>query len=417
MSLNVKCPSCGQAQRLSDEVLGQKVACPSCGAGFRVAAPKPAAGTDPAKATSRARPLAASDAPPAPPRAPGGAAESIAAPKTVGVRATASAKRGGLLRWVFAAAAGGAVVVIAVAVVIRSFGGSAASRYPDPALDVAWARRRFRGPRAAQPAAAPAPLAANATPLSRSVASAANPSPAAAPSTPAAESAAAPAGSAPVAAASPGENARLTTAQIVARWEPSVALIKGQAFFGTGFLVKQGVVATNAHVIFDEFISNLEVRFPSAPAGKQGPFAVELLYEDNKRDLAFLGVKTDLPATEVVPTYTFVKGDDITVIGNPGLGGDIVLENAVTRGVVSSKTVIDGMNFIQLSISINPGNSGGPIFDSSGRVIGVATLKAAKGDALAFSIPVEDLKAALAGVGAAARIWSRSTAPVLPSGC
>ena len=187
----------------------------------------------------------------------------------------------------------------------------------------------------------------------------------------------------------------------MARWEPSVALVKGHASSGTGFLVKQGIVATNAHVIDGEFISNLEIRFPSAPAGKQGPLAAELLYEDPRRDLAFLAVATDLPAIDVAPSYAFVKGDDITVIGNPGLGGDIVLENAVSRGVTSSKTVMDGLNFLQLSISINPGNSGGPVFDSAGRVIGVATLRATQAEALAFCIPVEDVQAALNQVGPA----------------
>src|SRR6202044_2859571 len=148
-----------------------------------------------------------------------------------------------------------------------------------------------------------------------------------------------------------------------------------------------GIVATNAHVIEGEFISNLEIRFPSAPAGKQGPLQAELLYEDPKRDLAFLAVATDLPSTEVAPSYSFVKGEDILVIGNPGLGDEVVLENAISRGVMSSKMVIEGKNFLQMSMSINPGNSGGPVFDSSGRVIGVATLKATKAEAVAFCIP------------------------------
>ncbi len=152
-------------------------------------------------------------------------------------------------------------------------------------------------------------------------------------------------------------------------------------------------------MIDGEFISGLEIRFPSAPAGKQGPLSAELLYEDPKRDLAFLSVPTDLPAIEVAPSYAFVKGEDITVIGNPGLGDETVLENAISRGVMSSRAVIEGMNYLQINMSINPGNSGGPVFDSAGRVIGVATLKSTKAEALAFSIPVEDLQAALARVG------------------
>src|SRR5262249_12711593 len=156
----------------------------------------------------------------------------------------------------------------------------------------------------------------------------------------------------------------LTTAQIVAKWEPSVALVKGAGSSGTGFLVGPGIVATNAHVIDEEFVSSLEVRFPSAPEGQQGPLPAELLYEDAKRDLAFLRIQASLPAIDVAPSYKFQKGEDITVIGNPGLGDEIVLENAISRGVMSSKAVLEGMNYLQINMAINPGNSGGPVFDS-----------------------------------------------------
>jgi len=193
----------------------------------------------------------------------------------------------------------------------------------------------------------------------------------------------------------------LSTAEIVARCEPSVALIKGKASIGTGFLVRRGVVATNAHVIEDEFVSSLEVRFPSAPDAKKGPLRARLLYEDRTRDLAFLAVQSELPGLEVAPVYQFLKGEDITVIGNPGLDAETVLENAISRGVMSGKTVIEDMNYYQLNISINPGNSGGPVFDSAGRVIGVATLKANKAEAVAFCIPIDDVNQAMKELGVA----------------
>ena len=151
---------------------------------------------------------------------------------------------------------------------------------------------------------------------------------------------------------------------------------------------------------------------PPRPASKARA-ALELLYEDPKRDLAFLAVDSGLPPLDVAPTYRFVKGEDIIVIGNPGLGDEIVLENAISRGVMSSKTVLDGLNYLQLSIAINPGNSGGPVFDSAGRVIGVATLKSTKAEALAFCIPVEDVHAGLARLDAQPET-TRSRAGVSP---
>jgi S1-C subfamily serine protease len=255
---------------------------------------------------------------------------------------SASPRREGLPPWVYAALGGAAALsLVSMVILVRSLGGDSPGRPSSPAD-------------AGRPAA----------------------------STP---------GNAPLA---------LSTAQIVARCEPSVALIKGKASSGTGFLIRRGMVATNAHVIDHEFLPDLEVRFPSAPAGHRGPSRVELLYKDPGRDLAFLAVNSGLPPLDVAPTYGFVKGEDITVIGNPGLGDEVVLENAISRGVMSSRTVLEGRDYLQLSIAINPGNSGGPVFDSAGRVIGVATLKSTKAEALAFCIPVEDVHAGLARLDA-----------------
>ena len=187
----------------------------------------------------------------------------------------------------------------------------------------------------------------------------------------------------------------LSTADIVAESEPSVALIKGKLSSGTGFLIAPGLLATNSHVIAKELIANLDVRFVSADEPHKMPLKANLLYEDPERDLAFLSVKTDLKPLRIARAYTFRKGEDITVIGNPGMGDDQVLENAISRGVMSTKAQLDHRTFYQLGISVNPGNSGGPVFDSMGRVIGVVTLKAAKQEATSFCIPIEDIHAAL----------------------
>jgi len=179
-----------------------------------------------------------------------------------------------------------------------------------------------------------------------------------------------------------------------------VALIKGKVSSGTGFLVKQGLLATNAHVLKAEFLSSFEVRFPSAPAGAQGPLKPTVLFTDPKRDLAFFSIQSGLPPVQLVPAYQFVRGEDVTVIGNPGLGDERVLENAISKGVMSSKTVLNEQSFLQLGIAVNPGNSGGPVFDSMGRVIGVITLKSTKLEGMAFCIPAEDVNEALSRLDA-----------------
>ncbi len=417
MPIKLKCPSCGHAERASDDVLGKKVKCGACGVAFRVAVPKANTSADSANTAAETRPEARVPEPtadaaeyaiepaeepvqPVVPRAPKPSPAMKPSPAAQKPRPAESPARGGLPPLAYAALGGAAVAaLIAGAVLIWFVRGSGSSQFPDPSADVVLGVVSALGPQSVQPvpevvATPPAPVANNlvssttSAPIAGTPPITTSPSPAAPATAPAASP-----------AAPSAKGARLTTAEIVARCEASVALIKGQVSSGTGFLVKQGVIVTNAHVIDGEFISNLEVRFPSAPEGKQGPFPAELLYEDSKRDLAFLSVSSDLSAIDVAPSYSFVKGDDVLVIGNPSLGDDVVLQNAISRGVMSSKAVVEGMNFLQLSMAVNPGNSGGPVFDSSGRAIGVVTLKATKAEALAFCIPVEDLQAALPKVG------------------
>lgn len=374
MLLELKCPSCGYTQRTSDAVLGRTVLCPSCGGAFPVARPpsaaapalpprpRPAAPPPLSSSASASSPAASSSAPsralgfPGPPTAADPSGRSSATRK-------APAGGGGLPAWAHAALGGaGMLGLIALAVLFRSMVASGPSHPAGPGI---WPEP---GPRPA-----PDRIAAG------------NPAP------PAAPIAEAP----PSPEREPAPAAPLSTAQIVARCERSVALVKGRVSSGTGFLVRPGLIATNAHVIDDEFIDELEVRFPSAPAGEQGPARAELLDEDPRRDLAFLRIASKLPALEVARSYRFLKGEDIIVIGNPGLGDEVVLENAISRGVMSSKTTIDGQVYLQMGIAINPGNSGGPVFDSAGRVIGVATLKSSKAESMGFCIPVEDVNDAL----------------------
>ncbi len=207
-----------------------------------------------------------------------------------------------------------------------------------------------------------------------------------------------PAAQAPAPAVQPPNNLAdahapgLSTEQIVAKCESAVALIKSRISSGTGFLIAPDVVVTNKHVLSHELIDLIEVYFPSAKGPNRGPFKPTLLLEDESQDLAVLKVKTDLQPVTLARNYQFRRGQEITVIGSPGLGGGAVLPNAVSRGVMSTEITIHNQPYYQLGISINPGNSGGPAFDSDAQVIGVVTLKASEKEGLGFCIPVAEVR-------------------------
>jgi hypothetical protein len=206
----------------------------------------------------------------------------------------------------------------------------------------------------------------------------------------------------PVAAAAPAPPREpeapkeLSTEEIVAHNEKAVALIRHFRGSGTGFLVRPGILATNSHVLAGVPAERLQIYFPALGEAGHTPLPATLLYENRRRDLTFLRVPSRLAPVRVAEKYEFKRGQAITVIGNPGVGPMLTLENAVNQGVLSTQPRIEGQDYYQLSISINPGNSGGPVFDKFGEVIGVVTLKAAQQEGIAFCVPHKDLREAIA---------------------
>jgi serine protease Do len=184
--------------------------------------------------------------------------------------------------------------------------------------------------------------------------------------------------------------------QIVEKCGPSVARIsfklgKKEGGGGTGFVVRPGVIATNAHVIEDALGEELSVFYPSAKDIAKTAFPARVIFFDRKRDLAFLAVEPKVPALRIADKFEFRSGKNITIIGCPGLG-NTQLENAVSTGVLSTKTEVEKIPYYQLGAAVNPGNSGGPVFDNRGQIIGVVTLKSTVQESIAFCIPWQDFK-------------------------
>ena len=137
---------------------------------------------------------------------------------------------------------------------------------------------------------------------------------------------------------------------------------------GSGFIIDaDGYVVTNNHVIdgADEITVILDDgrEFPATLRGR-----------DPKSDLAVLKIDAgqDLPYVEFGDSEQARVGDWVIAIGNPfGLGGSTSTGIISARGRDINAGPLD--DFIQIDAPINRGNSGGPLFDTSGKVIGVNT--------------------------------------------
>jgi serine protease Do len=164
---------------------------------------------------------------------------------------------------------------------------------------------------------------------------------------------------------------------------------------GTGFIVRSdGYIVTNRHVI-DERNADYTVLLAS---GEQLPARV--IYRDANYDLAVLKISAEnLPTLTLGDSSTLRLGQTVVAIGN-ALGA---YNNSVSVGIISGlERTIDAQDangrvetlsgVIQTDAAINSGNSGGPLLDLEGRVVGMNVAVDQYANAIAFSIPINDIK-------------------------
>jgi S1-C subfamily serine protease len=173
-----------------------------------------------------------------------------------------------------------------------------------------------------------------------------------------------------------------TVGAVACRIGPSVVAVARKGGAGSGVVVADGLVLTNAHVAGGA--RRLSLRAPDGTAAE-----ARIMGADPDTDLALLRTEHPfaVPWAELA-TAPLRRGQLVVAIGNP-LGFDFT----VTAGVVSalgrslraqSGRLIDDV--IQTDAALNPGNSGGPICDASARVAGIATAMIRGAQGLCFAV-------------------------------
>ena len=161
---------------------------------------------------------------------------------------------------------------------------------------------------------------------------------------------------------------------------------------GSGSIIdSRGYILTNYHVIKGAY-----KLFANLSDGSQ--YEASVVGFDSQNDLAV--IKFSPPAGAKLLPIPFGSskglkvGQKVLAIGNP-----FGLERTLTQGIVSGlgrpiqkddTTIL--RNMIQTDASINPGNSGGPLFNSSGKMIGINTMiysPSGGSVGIGFAIPVD----------------------------
>lgn len=147
---------------------------------------------------------------------------------------------------------------------------------------------------------------------------------------------------------------------------------------GTGFYIQPlDLIITNNHVVK----GNKEVVIEGKMFIKM---LAQVVFTDEKHDLAFLQTTTPLPTPEIKISASIpVEGDNVVAFGHP-----FGLKFTATQGIISNtKHSYNDLTYYQHDAAINPGNSGGPLVNENGEVIGVNTFIYRDGQNLGFCLP------------------------------
>lgn len=190
------------------------------------------------------------------------------------------------------------------------------------------------------------------------------------------------------------EAATDTIAAVAATAQPSVVGILTTTKFnrnndrgrsaGTGFVYKEGVIITNAHVV--ENAAEVKILYADKTVETVLPSQI---FADAISDVAVVKVTTKgLKPLAFADSDALAVGQQVIAVGNP-LG--FRLGNSVSAGILSGmgRALGSGYPFLQTDAPINPGNSGGPLFNLKGEVIGINSAKMAEigVEGLGFAIP------------------------------
>jgi hypothetical protein len=189
---------------------------------------------------------------------------------------------------------------------------------------------------------------------------------------------------------------KMTAQDIYKTFAGYVVTIKSDKGTGTGFIDSNFRIFTCYHVV--EGSSKVTVRLRDGTEY----LASGLSALDRQRDVAVL--ELDIFANEIKSSETRRKmgkdlvlqfgdfagtnvGEKVVVLGSP-LG----LDGSITEGLISAKRQIEGIDHIQLSASVSPGSSGSPVFNNTGKVIGMVTSKNTRGESINFAVGANELK-------------------------
>ena len=160
-----------------------------------------------------------------------------------------------------------------------------------------------------------------------------------------------------------------------------VADFKSNSTAGTGILLSNNYVITNAHILLDN--DNVAESIFGLFNNDRKGIELDLIAIDEELDIAILKFSNHLYKPLLLKDITPITGEKVYAIGNAiGQGLTIV------EGIISdAKRIVNKHEFILHSAPVNHGNSGGPLFNSQGEIIGMITSSRKDAKNMSYAIP------------------------------
>jgi hypothetical protein len=158
---------------------------------------------------------------------------------------------------------------------------------------------------------------------------------------------------------------------------------------GSGFFVTADTLLTNVHVVSGFSLVTIRRSTGATDSARVAATAPDF-------DVALLKIPNPAAdqATIRLGSADGVRvGEEVVAIGS-ALG---MLQNTVTRGIVSGVRQVGAATLVQTDAALNPGNSGGPLLDRGGRAIGINTAGFRGAQGLNFAVSIEHARALLEG--------------------
>ena len=176
--------------------------------------------------------------------------------------------------------------------------------------------------------------------------------------------------------------------------EPEGRMLKGS---GSGFLLPQGFVVTNHHVI--EGADSFTITIGSGVT--QQAFDARVIAEDINNDLALLEViDFDGNASLEIPIRTRARvGESVVALGYP-MVDTLGRELKVTDGIISALSGYQGdITSFQITAPVQPGNSGGPLFSENGELLGVINARITGAENVSYAVKAAYVEQLLLSAG------------------